>query len=47
VSAAPLQTRIIDKGLVSDRMVIDAIVSKYSDHCVPRTYLQEWRYGTV
>lgn len=32
VSAAPLQARIIDKGLVSDRMVIDAIVSKYSDH---------------
>jgi transposase len=32
VSAAPLPARIIDKGLVSDRMVIDAIVSKYCDH---------------
>ena len=32
VSAAPLPPRIIDKGLVSDRIVIDAIVSKYSDH---------------
>jgi transposase len=32
VSAAPLPVRIIEKGLVSDRVVIDAIVSKYSDH---------------
>src|SRR5450432_2472345 len=47
VSAAPLPERIIEKGLVSDRVVIDTLVSKYSDHCVPRTYLQQWRYGTV
>ena len=47
VSAAPLPERIIDKGLVSDRVVIDTIVNKYSDHRVPRTYLQQWRYGTV
>jgi transposase len=32
VSAAPLPKRIIDKGLVSDRLVIDTLVSKYSDH---------------
>jgi transposase len=32
VSAAPLPKRIIDKGLVSDRVVIDTLVSKYSDH---------------
>lgn len=32
VSAAPLPTRIIDKSLVSDRVVIDTIVAKYSDH---------------
>ena len=32
VSAAPLPERIIDKGLVSDRVVIDTMVSKYSDH---------------
>jgi transposase len=32
VNAAPLSARIIDKGLVSDRVVIDAIVAKYSDH---------------
>jgi transposase len=32
VSAAPLPARIIEKGLVSDRVVIDTIVSKYCDH---------------
>ena len=32
VSAAPLPQRIIDKGLVSDRVVIDTTVFKYSDH---------------
>src|ERR1017187_8183930 len=29
---APLPERIIEKGLVSDRVVIDTLVSKYSDH---------------
>ena len=32
VSAAPVPERIVDKGLVSDRVVIDTIVNKYSDH---------------
>lgn len=32
VTAAPLPARIIDKGLVSDRVVIDTVVAKYSDH---------------
>ncbi len=32
VSAAPLPSRILEKGLVSDRLVIDTVVSKYSDH---------------
>jgi transposase len=32
LSAAPLPVRIIDKALVSDRVVIDTVVSKYSDH---------------
>jgi len=32
VSAAPLPERIIEKGLVSDRVVIDTIINKYSDH---------------
>jgi len=32
VSAAPLPERIIEKSLVSDRVVIDTIVNKYCDH---------------
>jgi transposase len=32
VQAAPLPARIIDKGLASDRVVIDTVVSKYADH---------------
>ena len=32
VQSAPLPTRIIDKGLASDRVVIDTVVSKYADH---------------
>ena len=31
--SAPLPARIIDKGLASDRLVIDTVVSKYADHC--------------
>jgi transposase len=33
VVAAPLAARIIDKSLVSDRVIIDTIVRKYGDHC--------------
>ena len=32
VQSAPLPARIIDKGLASDRVIIDTIVSKYADH---------------
>jgi transposase len=32
VVAAPLAARIIDKSLVSDRVIIDTIVRKYADH---------------
>ena len=32
VTAAALPPRVLDKGLVSDRVVIDTIVAKYSDH---------------
>ena len=32
VMAAPLPPRIIEKSLVSDRVVIDTVVAKYSDH---------------
>jgi transposase len=35
VTAAPLPARIIDKGLVSDRVVIDTVVAKYGDHLPP------------
>jgi transposase len=32
VQSAPLPARIIDKGLASDRVVIETVVSKYADH---------------
>jgi transposase len=32
VECAPLPVRIIEKGLASDRVVIDMVVSKYADH---------------
>jgi Transposase and inactivated derivatives len=32
VAAAPVPARIVDKGLVSDRVVIDTLVAKYGDH---------------
>jgi transposase len=32
VASAPLPKRIIEKSLVSDRVIIDTIVSKYADH---------------
>ena len=32
VSCAPLPTRIIEKSLASDRLIIDTIVSKYAVH---------------
>jgi transposase len=32
LECAPVPVRIIEKGLASDRVVIDAVVSKYADH---------------
>jgi transposase len=32
VQCAPVPVRIIEKGLASDRVVIDTVVSKYADH---------------
>ena len=32
VSTAAVPERIVEKGLVSDRVVIDTLVAKYSDH---------------
>ena len=47
VATAPAPDRIVDKGLVSDRVVIDTVISKYSDHRVSRTHRQRWRCGAV
>jgi transposase len=33
VMSAPLPTRIIEKSLVSNQVIVDAIISKYSNHC--------------
>jgi transposase len=32
VAAAPVPARILDKSLVSDRVMIDTVIAKYSDH---------------
>ncbi len=32
VTAAPAPPRIVEKGLVSDRVIIDTVIAKYSDH---------------
>jgi transposase len=32
VAMPPLEARIVDKGLASDRVVIDTVVAKYCDH---------------
>jgi transposase len=47
VHCAPLPGRIIDKGLASDRVIIDTVVSKYADH-VPiyrQSAILEWETG--
>jgi len=33
VATAPLPERILEKSLVSDRVILDVVVSKYGDHC--------------
>jgi transposase len=32
VTMAPLEPRIVEKGLASDRVVIETVVGKYCDH---------------
>jgi transposase len=32
VATAPVPARIVDKSLVSDRVIIDTVIAKYSDH---------------
>jgi adenylate kinase family enzyme len=49
VQCAPLPARIIDKGLASDRVVIDTAVSKYADHLLSTDKAQSWhgRPGSI
>ena len=47
VMAAPLAARIIDKSLVSDRVIVDTVVNKYSDHSVSRRCRPVWRRRTI
>jgi len=42
VAAAPAPARIIEKGLVSDRVVIDTVVAKYSDHLPLYARARSW-----
>lgn len=42
-----LAPRIIEKGLASDRVVVETVVAKYCDHRVPRTRRQQCRRGAV
>ena len=39
IQMPPLAPRIVEKGLASDRVVIETVVAKYCDHRVPRTHL--------
>jgi transposase len=41
VESAPLPPRVIERGLASDRVVIDTVVSKYADHGAPRAADEE------
>ena len=43
----PAPHRPIDKGLAGPGLLAHVLVAKYADHRVPRTYFQQWRYGTV
>jgi transposase len=47
VTAAPLAPRIVEKGLVSDRIVIDTLIQKYSDHRVSRRRWLIWQRRTI
>jgi transposase len=47
VKTAPLMPSIIDKSLVSNRIVLDTVMAKYLDHRVPRTWRQQCRHGAV
>jgi transposase len=44
-AAAP--SRPIERGVAGPGLLAHVLVSKYADHRVPRTYLQQWRYEAV
>jgi transposase len=47
VATAPVAAQIVEKGLASNRVVINTVVAKYCDHRVPRTRGQQCRRGAV
>lgn len=47
VQMPSLAPRIVEKGLASDRVIIETVVAKYGDHRVPRTRRQRCWRGAV
>ena len=47
VKTADKPSQPIEKSTAGASLLAQVIVSKFADHRVPRTYLQQWRYGTV
>jgi transposase len=41
IQTAPVIPRIVPGGSFSDELIIDVVVSKYADHCVPRAQRKE------
>jgi transposase len=47
VKTAGKPSQPIEKSTAGASLLTQVIVAKYADHRVPRTYLQQGRYGTV
>jgi transposase len=47
VKTAGKPSQPIEKSTAGASLLTQVIVAKHADHCVPRTYPQQWRYGTV
>jgi transposase len=47
VKTAGKPSQPIEKSTAGASLLTQVIVAKYADHRVPRTYLQQWRHGTV
>jgi transposase len=47
VKTAGKPSQPIEKSTAGASLLTQVIVAKFADHRVPRTYLQQWRYGTV